>query len=282
MKLIAIDLDGTLLSKDGIISEENVRALQDAQKQGHVVTICTGRSLIDAKQILQNVGIDCPMITGNGAVSYYDNKLIQEWTLKPELVTELLSLVESQQFFYQIYTNKGTFMVHDGRDRLESEIEKQIAADPDFPAEWARKEVDIEYAQHGLLPYEQFEQNTGLPVNKVYVLSFDKQKLKQLREMLEGRTDLSLTTSGWTKLEIAHPAANKGSGLRHMAEYIGIPLEETVAIGDQWNDLPMFEVAGMSIAMGNAAEEVKAISTYVTKTQSENGVAHALRSFVLD
>lgn len=279
--MIAIDLDGTLLSKDGVISEENIQAIHDAQKQGHVVTVCTGRCLIDVQHIVQKVGIECPMITGNGSVSYDGEKVIRNLALAPGIVSELLSLVESHHCFYQVYTNKGTFIIQDGRERLAKEIDLQVAADPDFPAEWAQKEVDIEYAQHGLQPCAQFELDSDLEVSKVYVMSFDKQKVQQLQERLRDRTDISLTSSGWTKLEIAHPDVSKGNGLLHMADYLDIPVEDTVAIGDHWNDLPMFEVAGMSIAMGNAEEEVKAISTHVTKTQSENGVAHALREYVL-
>lgn len=90
-----------------------------------------------------------------------------------------------------------------------------------------------------------------------------------------------MTTSGHTKLEIAHADASKGHALQFMAGHLNIPMENTVAIGDNFNDLSMFEAAGISIAMGNAEEQVKARSTYVTKTHNENSVAHALRTYIL-
>ncbi|NGY88269.1 HAD hydrolase family protein [Bacillus megaterium] len=74
---------------------------------------------------------------------------------------------------------------------------------------------------------------------------------------------------------------NKGNGLKVMAKYFGIPLEDTVAIGDQFNDIPMFKVAGLSIAMANAEQEVKELSDVITLTNDENGVAYAIDNYVL-
>lgn len=280
MKLIAIDLDGTLLSKDCTISQENAKAVRNVQKQGDVVAISSGRSLHDTKQILQNADIDCPIITGNGAVAFHSDKIIQNLFLPVQLVSGIMEILEGSEFYYEVYTNEGIFILKDGRDLLHKEIESM----QDFPEEWAKHEIDIQYSQHGLLhvPHYRDIDFTHLEVYKLFVLSFDKQKLMKLRDMLRERKDISLTSSGVTKLEIGHPEASKGNALAFMANQLKIPMENTVAIGDNLNDLSMFEVAGMSIAMENAEEEVKKLSTYITKHHDDDGVAYALRKYILN
>lgn len=94
MKLVAIDLDGTLLSKDSTISGENVKAINEAQEQGHVITIATGRSLHDTKRILQNAGLECPMITGNGAVVFHEGNSLKNLVIPAIVLTEMQELLE--------------------------------------------------------------------------------------------------------------------------------------------------------------------------------------------
>ncbi|WP_408008142.1 Cof-type HAD-IIB family hydrolase [Pseudalkalibacillus sp. A8] len=283
MKLIAIDLDGTLLSKDGSISQENKNAIHEVQKKGDIIVISSGRSFHDTKYILQKAGIACPFITGNGAISFHTERFIQNLSLPVSVISEMIAILEERNVYYEIYTKNGILIQKKGRDLLNKEIEMMQEQSACFPVKWAKSEVDIQYNQHGLIYVDQYQdmEFSQLEVYKLFVLSFDKSKLIELRELLTGRDNISITTSGIAKLEIGHPKTSKGKALAFMADYLGIPLEKTVTIGDNLNDLPMFDIAGMSIAMGNAAEEVKKQSTYITTHHNENGVAHALQKHIL-
>lgn len=284
MKLVAIDFDGTLLSADGTISRENVQAIHEAQEQGHIIAICSGRSLHDTENILLNAGIECPVITGNGAIAYHSDAPIKKWIMPENVVTELLPLLEEEGYYYELYTNQGIYLMHKGKGQLEEEIRMVKEKDAEFPVEWAANEVEIQFRQYGLHYFNQYADIdiADLEIYKIFVLSFNKERLKALRDRLAGRQDLSLTSSGWTKLEIAHKEVSKGNALAYMANHLKIPMEDTVAIGDNLNDLSMFEVAGMGIAMGNAVDELKELSTHITRNYNEDGVAHALRTYVLD
>ncbi|MBX9975098.1 Cof-type HAD-IIB family hydrolase [Cytobacillus firmus] len=284
MKLIAVDLDGTLLSDDCSISLVNREAIYEAQKQGNIVVISSGRSFHDTKRILQNAGLECPFISGNGAISFHTERMIQNFSLPVKVVSEIMGILDETNLYYEIYTRNGILIKRDGRDLLNKEIEKILEQETAFSVKWAKGEIDIQYKQYGLLPVPHYREIdfTQLEVYKLFVLSFDKSKLTKLQGRLSGRKDLSLTSSGVTKIEIGPLEISKGNALKFMADYLGIPLKDSVAIGDNLNDLSMFNIAGMGIAMGNAVDEVKKKSTFITKRHNEDGVAFALRKYILN
>lgn len=276
MQLIAIDLDGTLLSESGRISAENRDMIRHMQKQGKTVTICSGRAIQDITGILEEAELQCPIIAANGAIIYDGRETIAEFDLGAKTFAEITADLIENDYYFEVYTNKGIQIFTSARDILEKE---RVAGN--FSEEWAREQIDIQLAQKGLLHRPSYEEMLmGLSVYKIFVLSFDKEKLGLLRKELTATNRVSLTTSGWTKLEIAHREVSKGNGLRLLAGHFGIPMEKTVAIGDNQNDLPMFEVAGTSIAMGNADDSIKSRCTFTTKSFDENGVAYALKNFV--
>ncbi len=283
LKLIAIDLDGTLLSENGTISEANKDAILEVQKQGDIVAISSGRSLPDVEAILRPTGIDCPIMTGNGAVSYYKGQEIQRFQIPTDVVKGVVAILEDSEVHYELYTAQGIFNGLGGRELLQKEIEQLAEGLSGWAGEMLSNYLDHKYDLNETLSMtaNQTPDIAHLNVYKLLVLSLDDSKLNQLREAFTGREDLYLTSSGSMNLELGHPDAGKGSALQFMANYLDIPLENTVAIGDNYNDVTMFEIAGTSIAMGNAEEQLKEMSTHVTKHHNEDGVAHALRTFIL-
>lgn len=282
MKLIAVDLDGTLIKKDRSISAENVKAIKAAQEKGDIVAVCSGRSLQDTEDILKLAGLDCPMMVGNGAWTYQDGENIDQLVMPEGITEELLPELENEEWYYEIYTNQGVMLLEGGKERLRAEVRKVQEENEEVTKAWSEEEMSIQYAQHGtgyIKDYRDVDPATA-EIYKIFVLSFDRKRLKKLRDRLNPRKDISLTSSGITKLEIAHPSVSKGYALRRMAEEMGVPLENTAAVGDNLNDLPMFEIAGTSIAMGNAVEEVIAAGDYVTKSYMEDGVAYALKNYL--
>jgi Cof subfamily protein (haloacid dehalogenase superfamily) len=284
MKLIAIDLDGTLLSEDGTISRENRNAIVEAQRQGYTVAISTGRSLHDTQHILKSSELDCPIISGNGTIIFHSGKMIHRKNLLGSIVADTVTMLKNNNFYFELYTNDGVCIQNTGRDQIINEMRRvQAEGDQSFLPEWGNRQVEIQFEQHGIYYVEDFNHIdfTEADIYKIFVFSFDRSKLAALRDSLKGRVDISLTTSGWMKLEIAHPETSKGQALANLAEILDIPLKDTVAIGDNLNDLSMIQTAGIGIAMGNAEDEVKRQSTYVTRRCEENGVAYAFKEFIL-
>lgn len=283
MKLIAIDLDETLLSTDCTISQGNIDSIREAQEQGNIIAISSGRSFHDIKQILQNADLGCPIIAGNGAISLQHGTIIHKLTLPISVVIDMMAQLEENDSYYEIYTKNGIFIKQNGKDTLVKEIMDWQNPISGITKDWAYNEIDIQYSQYGLLSVPDFNHIdfTDLEVYKIFVLPFDNCKLNRLRELFKQRGDISVTISGIEKIDMGHLESSKGSALKKVAQYFGVPLEDTVAIGDNLNDLSMFQTAGMSIAMGNAVDELRKRATYITKDHNDNGIAYAFREYIL-
>jgi len=252
MKLIAIDLDGTLLSRTGVITETNQDAIRRRQAEGDLVAISSGRSIHDIEELLRRSRLTCPILSGNGAIAFYENERIYYHALPKDVVQELWDVAHEHGAYVEFYTNAGVKVLRSGTDLLKGEL--------------AIEDIDFEADE----------------VYKVFVYSFDRRKLHELRKLYEPRTDILITTAGWTKIEIGHPNASKGMALTQLAEHHGVSPSDIVAIGDNLNDISMFEVAETRIAMGNAVDPLKDISTHITKDVEADGVAYALDHYIDD
>ncbi|MDM5339618.1 Cof-type HAD-IIB family hydrolase [Fictibacillus enclensis] len=283
MKLIAIDLDGTLLNKKGSISHENAQAIKEAQKMGHVVSICTGRAVEDVLNLLQEAGVECPVIGANGAVLYAAGKVVDHHPLQKEHAASILTKMEELQVFYHLHTNKGIHTPDFGQEGIQVEIDMAKSANPELNAEELWDAAQGYLKQFGQISIDSFRSiwTEDLTVNKILPFSYSEKKLEEIYRFAKQFEDLSVTSSAQHNLEINDEKANKGNGILGMADHFGIQQENTVAIGDNMNDWPMMKTAGTAIAMGNALPEIKEICHFTTLENDAHGVAHAIREFVL-
>ncbi|MFC2949735.1 HAD family hydrolase [Virgibacillus sediminis] len=283
MQLIAIDLDGTLLSEEGSISLENRRVIREAQNRGRIVVISSGRSLHDTQELLKEAGLDCPIITGNGAVAFHSSEIIQNLYLPVHISEEMMDLAKKHHLYYEVYTNEGVYIEEGGREFLEREAREVFEAKGEPAPEEAASIINTQHEQRGLHYVRDYRRidYTDLQVYKIFVLSFDREKLSKLKKELSGRVDISVTTSGQQKLEIGNPRSSKGNALKFIANYFEVDSDDTVAIGDNLNDLSMFEVAGTSIAMENAEPQVKKAADHITRHHNQDGVAYGIRRWIL-
>ncbi|MEE6450915.1 Cof-type HAD-IIB family hydrolase [Gottfriedia acidiceleris] len=282
MKLIALDLDGTTLNTEKIISKETLNSIKKAQAAGHIVIILSGRSPSSVKDELLKYGLDCPVGGHNGTALYVNDKLIELNSIGRPQVQKIALEVESEDLPYNISTNKGIFAPSNWDKRFEN-----VVSSGRVPKEYFEnrhfKMFTTPPTVHGHSFFNKVHEiidNDDFTIQKFLILTLDRKQMERLERKLRFIDEIFVTSASPFNLEVTHINGNKGYGLKALASYFNIPLENTVAIGDEKNDLPMLNIAGLSIVMGNAEEEVKISSDVVTLSNDENGVAYAFEKYI--
>ena len=263
IRLIAIDMDDTLLNETQQVTERTREAIRRAIDAGVAVTIATGRMFRSALPFAQELGINLPLILYNGAMirEIHTGKTIFHRPIGTDLAQELADLFRQRDWYLQKYVD----------DRL---YVPKLDANAKFYADYARVEA---------IPLgKKFFEMTEAPTK---MLSMgDTAELNVIRTEVMARYGdrLYLASSKKRYLEMVDIRVNKGEAVAFLAESLGIAKTEVMAIGDSMNDVDMIEYAGCGVAMGNANATVRAAANFVTASNSEDGVAEAIEKFVLD
>jgi Cof subfamily protein (haloacid dehalogenase superfamily) len=263
-RLIAIDLDGTLLSPrpQKMITLRTRMALQKAVEAGIRIVIATGQSLAVLQAICSELPIEGPQIIENGAqiADIQTGQIYHEHLLPAEYVLPVLTALQQAGFHRAYHT----------RSRVYADIETPRVR------QWYRPPVPpvIEMADVASLYPE--------PCIKVVGVC-EESKLRACRSELMSlfAEQLYITQSAFDLLEFLHSRVSKEEGLMTIARDLGIERAEIVAIGDGHNDIGMLQFAGLGVAMANAHDEVKKEADYVTGSNAEDGVALAIEELVL-
>ncbi|WP_311775193.1 Cof-type HAD-IIB family hydrolase [Alkalihalobacillus sp. TS-13] len=283
MKLIAIDMDGTLVNNNTTINEENVRVIKKAQEAGIHVIVATGRSYKEAVSPIKEAGLTLPIIAINGAQMRDEEGTIkQSITLPKDTYYKADEVLGGHSIYYELYTNKGTFS-----DNPEMAIDIIVdiikSANPEVSNERAHELADYRINNGRIHTIEDYKEVVAEPDVEIYkLLAFSRNERDRKNALNDFLTfkDLAVSKSAEANIEITHRDAQKGIAVKQYAEELGIPMSEVMAIGDNYNDVSMFELAGYSVAMGNAEEDIKKLCTFVTKTNDESGVAFAIQTFM--
>ncbi|WP_047151112.1 Cof-type HAD-IIB family hydrolase [Aneurinibacillus tyrosinisolvens] len=282
VRLIALDMDGTLLNSKGEISEANAASIREAQNNGCIVAIATGRPYYNAKAMLEQAGLSCPIIGVNGASIFLETgEELHSVPLEQALVEQILTRCKQLDIYCEIYTDKFVY-TDDLRGKAAVEIDILQSGNKEVNTKEIWTAIENHARQTGFVPVSNMREmalGKGVKVHKILAFSLIKDKLEKAAAQLE-RFGLSITSSGDNNIEINHKEASKGKALEVLAAYYNIPLRLTMAAGDNLNDLSMLAAAGFGVAMGNAKDEVKNACTYRTKTNDEDGVAYAIRAFI--
>ncbi|MBP0724321.1 HAD family phosphatase [Bacillus sp. RG28] len=270
MALIAIDMDGTLISNENIITKENVESIKAAQSEGIHVVISTGRLYDSAKETLDEVGINCPIISLNGSkICDQNGNVILNKTMDKDVFSRVLAECERENNTFIISTNKGSYTKN--RDELYEEF---------FTDKQTKKLKKLTTTLKNIRNYHSVEDFTLLDVYKILFLSNDQTTISRLRNKLAREEKLLVTSSHSNNLEINAAGISKGAALLYLAPILGVDLQQSMAIGDSFNDVSMFNRVGFPVAMGNATDELKQHCVFTTKTNNESGVAHAIYHFM--
>ncbi|WHY77533.1 Cof-type HAD-IIB family hydrolase [Neobacillus sp. WH10] len=279
VKIIASDMDGTLLNSVQQISVENKEAILKAQAQGVEFVVATGRSYQEAIYVLREAGLKCPIICVNGAeVRSKEGDILSATPITKHKAREVAEKLRELDIYFEVYTNKGAFTV-DPDKAISTLVDIIISANPEADRD------EVAYAagarlREGLVQiiedYEILFADENIQIYKLFTFSFNSDKLAAASNTLMDFEGLAISTSGHENLEITANQAQKGIALESFAKSRGIDISETMAIGDNYNDVSMFERAGRSVAMGNANYEIKALCDVITDTNNEHGVAKAI------
>lgn len=259
-KLMAVDMDGTLLNPDSIITPYTEKIVKQAVKNGLIFTLCTGRPLQGVKRYVDQLGLDCPVITYNGAV-------IAHSTTGEILFSQSMDADEARRV-YNIAKQKNTMFIIWSRNRLYA---SEISDKTHFYEEITNTEAVL---------IEDFEKILADGITKMLWYDDADTLEKWIGELKqENFVHTTFTKSRAYFLEFFSNKTSKAVAMEKLGEYYSISKEEMIAVGDQTNDLPMIEYAGMGVAMGNAVEAVKAVADYITATNSEDGVAQVILKY---
>lgn len=276
MKLIASDLDGTLLNSKGKVSAENAKKIKEATERGIIFVAVTGRPYESAYRLLDEVGITCPIICLNGANTYTkQGQLIRTASLTPEMIEKIKSQCEDNTIHLVYFTEKDAIAINEATF-INDLAETFTQSKPRLSMETARVAAK-QFMNKELVHF--LEEDVIHFTEKIYkVLAFSKQpeKLRQLYRSLENVQGLAISSSDKANLEFNHINAEKGIALQHFAKQNDISMEDVMAIGDNLNDVSMLRLAGRPVAMGNAIKNVQDICLFQTKTNDEHGVALAI------
>lgn len=265
-KLIAIDMDGTLLRNDKTISKENFDAIQNARKNNVKVVLATGRPVKGIERYLKEldlVGEDEYAVTFNGA-------LVQT-TDGEHIISKTLLTLEDLHYLYNLSKElKVNIHAHTSEECITPKSSKYSLLEAELNS-IPLKEVD----------FDHIDNNTTIA--KVMFID-DEEILDRVIQSLpqEIYEKYTVMRSMPYFLEFLNKESNKGTGVKLLSEKLGINQDEIICAGDADNDKHMIEYAGLGVAMGNADDKIKELANFVTKSNEDNGIAYVIDKFIFN
>ena len=264
IKLIASDMDGTLLNDDHMISEENLKAIRKAQEMGRHFTIVTGRDYDTVKPYLEECNLKCECILSNGA-EYRDinGNVIENVYMNKQSVKIVFDILNEAGLCIQLMTTNGAYMTNKESDK-KAVIERFKLFNPKMNEEEVIEFVNKFHAERGMKFLDDTFDN-------------DEKLIAELKNKIkENTSDLAVASTFSNDIEISDIEAQKGLILAKAIKKMGIDKNEVIVLGDSFNDYSMFIEFENSYAMENAIPEIKEIAKYITDTNNNDGVAKAI------
>ena len=271
IRLVAMDLDGTLLDSNKRISDENARVLRACEARGIKMVFSSGRSFESLRRMALEVGLSSPIISSNGArVDLTPNgPMLSDYPFDPALARTVYDILLNSGIYFIVYNPGRLFKCNAaagewnrGTNALKWDEKKEPAL--------------IDVVDDPALTVSQ-----GLAhVHKFVAFTPDTARLDAIKEKLR-LTPSSLSSSWFDNVEILRPGAGKGLALRDLTKALGLKKAEVMAFGDNLNDIDMFQSAGVPVAMENAIEPLKALARHIAPHHDQSGVGQALRTLIL-
>lgn len=266
-KLIALDMDGTLLTTDKKVSERTEAAIKAAEAKGVKIVLASGRPLVGLNRYLEEL----ELIKGEDYVLSFNGGLVQN-TKTAEIVSKVSLKGSDLKYIYEISKELNI--------NIHAFSAKEGLITPKH-SQYTYHEAEINGIDINIKDFNEVDDEEDI----IKVMMIDPQEIldpaieKLPKEVYE---KYSVFKSSPFFLEFTHKEVDKGLGLKKLGEYLGIKKEEIIACGDAGNDLSMVKYAGLGVAMDNAVAEVKEASDYITASNDEDGIAQVIEKFILN
>lgn len=266
-KLIAIDMDGTLLNSQNQVSQRTKEAILRAKEKGVHVVLSTGRILSSALYYSHALGLKNPIVASNGAIVVDESSnIIYKKTLGKNSIRDLANIAKEDNIYCHFYDESSFY----SNRRVQEVL--------DFYSE-GDSELNIE-----LKTFKDIEEITSqedLNIYKFLFIDEDLDKLQRFRKRLSVFNNINISSSWSNNVEAMAMNVSKGQALKKLCKNLDISPQEVIAIGDSENDLSMLDFAGLSVAMGNGAEKIKENVDYITDLNDNHGVAKVIEKYIL-
>lgn len=268
-RVIALDLDGTLLDPQKRILPESLTALNEARQSGIKVLIVTGRHHVAIHPFYQALQLDTPAICCNGTYSYdyHAKKVLASNPLSAQEASQALSYLQGTEIQHLMYVDDAILY------QFPHTVVRTLAWSDSLP----------EHQRPNIQQTESFQDaiHTVNAIWKLATSSSDLVKLREISEQIEENVGLECEWSWFDQVDITKKGNSKGMRLQQWVESQGISMKDVIAFGDNYNDLSMLENVGLGVAMGNGVEAVKERADIVTRDNTQPGIAEILRKYVL-
>lgn len=272
IRLVVIDIDGTLLDSKGSLSAENKSAIKKAQEKNVQIVLCTGRPIRSAQYLLEELNLlaeDDLIITSNGG-------LIQKAKTK-EILHEVTFSREESLAIYRLGQQLKMPVTF---------IDLDNVYEPEYPMGFESIYTGGKTQQKSGLKFVDVDMNDLPEMFNIHqiIMSRPEEELDAIIPMIPKayHEKYTIYKSLPILLEFLPKQVSKGSSIHVVGEMLGLKSDQIMGIGDQENDIALVESAGLGIAMENAIKEVKEVADYITKTNDHHGVAHGIQKFILD
>lgn len=260
IKMVATDIDGTILNWDGNFSPKVIKCIQKLKDSGIKVVLVTGRMHGSTAPIAQKLGLDTPVVSYQGGlIKDINNKTLYQKDLPTDIAKEVIKWAKQNNIHINLYIDDKLYVEKDCE-----EIQKYIKG---------------KFVDYTICPFESLEVKD---VNKILAIDYsDAEKVTGWVEELGKKfPELYIVKSTPYFCEIGCKDAKKSSGVEYLCNMWGIKKEEVLTIGDQNNDIELLKAGGIAVAMGNATDELKKYADYITDTVENDGFVKAIEKFV--
>lgn len=262
--LVCLDIDGTLIGTDLVVSDRNKLSLRSMMDLGSVVFLVSGRMLYSAKVIANDISPQVGLVASNGAVIETDQGIIING-LNTDITSKLVKLSYEMNFSLFLFGKKKVFYTTTIPEYLSGDSGNRVhSKDPDdYCKLTVEKDTPDEIIANGIIVDGGSTKNLKSIRSKLHTIFSD---------------NLQLSTSNINNIELIPSGINKGTAINYLQDYYHIDQEHTISFGDGENDKSMLDVSKYSVAMGNATSKVKEIANYETRDYREDGVAYFLEN----
>ena len=284
IKVIASDMDGTLVRNDHRISERTINAIKDAQKAGIRFMISTGRSFEQALQTMEATGSTCDYIVNSGAeIRNPQKEILQSGCMDRKDIRDVYDVFKEYDLLCMFVGENMDYCIGSKEEKEQRLIQHIYTFNQNMTEAEIRETEFFHSMMDKTRAFSSFDEMeaSGVKIIKMFAMSNDLEMLREIDERLQKNSNLAVASSFENNLEITDVKAQKGIALKAYIESLGYTMDEVMVFGDSMNDYSMLSMDfGATIAMENGAKRAKEAAKYVTRSNEEDGVAYVIEELL--